>query len=57
MTEHLTGALYDVGVDQAVAQVLARVEGGERLKTVCREVAARTGLSAKVLYDTALGSR
>ncbi|MFB9731001.1 16S rRNA (cytidine(1402)-2'-O)-methyltransferase [Ornithinimicrobium kibberense] len=46
-----------VGVDQAVAQVLARVEGGERLKTVCREVAARTGLSAKVLYDTALGSR
>ncbi|MGC5582943.1 16S rRNA (cytidine(1402)-2'-O)-methyltransferase [Ornithinimicrobium sp. W1665] len=46
-----------VGVEEAVGQVLARVADGERLKTVCRDVASRTGLSAKMLYDTAVGHR
>ena len=46
-----------VGVEEAVAQVLARVADGERLKSVCRDVAGRTGLSAKLLYDTAVGVR
>ena len=44
-------------LDEAVAEVVERVAGGERLKAVAREVSARTGLSAKLLYDTALGSR
>ena len=44
-------------LDEAVAEVVERDAGGERLKAVAREVSARTGLSAKLLYDTALGSR
>src|SRR5690606_25549063 len=42
-------------LDEAVAEVMERVAGGERLKTVAREVSARTGLSAKLLYDTVVG--
>lgn len=35
-------------------QILARVARGERLKDVCADVAARTGLSRKSLYDEAV---
>ncbi len=53
------------GVDKAatadvadiVQQVIARVETGERLKTVCAELAARHGLSKKELYDATLQQR
>ncbi|MDO5740741.1 MAG: 16S rRNA (cytidine(1402)-2'-O)-methyltransferase [Ornithinimicrobium sp.] len=37
--------------------VLARVAAGERLKDVCRDVAARTGLPSKGLYDAAVAAR
>ena len=35
-------------------EIAARVAGGERLKTVCGEVASATGLSKKALYDAYL---
>ena len=38
-------------------EILARSAAGERLKDVCREVATRTGLSAKELYDAAVAAR
>ncbi|MFK5633326.1 MULTISPECIES: 16S rRNA (cytidine(1402)-2'-O)-methyltransferase [unclassified Ornithinimicrobium] len=38
-------------------EILERTVAGERLKDVCRDVAARTGLSAKVLYDGAVAAR
>ena len=41
----------------AVADILARVAAGERLKDVCTQVAAETGLSRKDLYNAALLSR
>ena len=41
----------------AVAGIQARVAAGERLKDVCAEVAAATGLSRKDLYNGALASR
>ena len=41
----------------AVAGIQARVAGGERLKDVCTEVAAATGLSRKDLYNAALAAR
>jgi 16S rRNA (cytidine1402-2'-O)-methyltransferase len=34
-----------------------RVSEGERLKDVCADVAAATGLSKKALYDAAIGQR
>ena len=37
--------------------IRARVADGERLKAVCAEVAAETGLSRKALYDAVVGSR
>ena len=40
-----------------IPQILERVGAGERLKDVCRDVAARTGLSSKVLYDEAVRAR
>jgi 16S rRNA (cytidine1402-2'-O)-methyltransferase len=43
--------------DDALAEVLALVEGGARLKEASAEVAARTGLSRKALYDAALAAR
>lgn len=43
--------------DDAVAEVLALVEGGARLKDATAEVALRTGLSRRVLYDSALAAR
>ena len=41
----------------AVAAVQARVAGGERLRDVCAEVAAATGLSRNDLYNAALAAR
>ncbi|NIJ10570.1 16S rRNA (cytidine1402-2'-O)-methyltransferase [Saccharomonospora amisosensis] len=40
-----------------VAEVLARVEAGERLKTASAEVAAASGVSKKELYNAALRDR
>jgi 16S rRNA (cytidine1402-2'-O)-methyltransferase len=40
-----------------VAGIQARVAAGERLKEVCAEVAAATGLSRKELYNAALAAR
>lgn len=42
---------------EAIPQVLERVAAGERLKDVCRDVAADTGLSARDLYEEALRAR
>ena len=41
-------------VDEALPGIRSRVEAGERLKDVCAEVAAATGLSKKALYDAAV---
>jgi len=43
--------------EAAVAGIQARVAGGERLKDVCAEVAAATGLSRNDLYNAALAAR
>ncbi|HET7279339.1 MAG TPA: 16S rRNA (cytidine(1402)-2'-O)-methyltransferase [Dermatophilaceae bacterium] len=43
-------------VEQALPGILARVSAGERLKDVCSEVAAATGLSKKALYDAAVSA-
>ncbi|ACQ79212.1 Uroporphyrin-III C/tetrapyrrole (Corrin/Porphyrin) methyltransferase [Beutenbergia cavernae DSM 12333] len=40
-----------------VAEVLARVAAGERLKDVSGDVAARVGVSRRELYDAALAAR
>ena len=44
-------------VEDQLPLVTARVAAGERLKTVCAEIAADTGLSRKSLYDAYLASR
>ena len=44
-------------LEDAVAGIRERVESGERLKDVTADVAARTGLSRKALYDAAVASR
>jgi 16S rRNA (cytidine1402-2'-O)-methyltransferase len=41
----------------AVAAVQARVAAGERLRDVCAEVAAQTGMSRNDLYNAALAAR
>jgi 16S rRNA (cytidine1402-2'-O)-methyltransferase len=41
-------------VEEALPGIRSRVEAGERLKDVCAEVAAATGLSKKALYDAAV---
>ena len=46
-----------VAVEDVVPEILRRAAAGERLKDVCREVSARTGLSSKRLYDTAVAAR
>lgn len=46
-----------VDEDAALQQVLTAYEGGTRLKDACREVAARTGLSSKTLYEAALAAK
>ena len=43
--------------DSALAQVQALVQSGTKLKDASAEVATRTGLSRKALYDAALASR
>ncbi|SOC53974.1 16S rRNA (cytidine(1402)-2'-O)-methyltransferase [Ornithinimicrobium cerasi] len=43
--------------DVVVAEVLTRVAAGDRLKDACRDAAARTGLSARALYDAAVARR
>lgn len=44
-------------VDDVLPEVLERVAAGERLKDVCADVADRTGLSKKALYDAAVAAR
>jgi 16S rRNA (cytidine1402-2'-O)-methyltransferase len=44
-------------VEEALPGIQARVAAGERLKDVCADVAAQTGLSKKALYDAALAAR
>ncbi len=44
-------------VADALPGIRARVAAGERLKDVCADVAAATGLSSKALYDGVLASR
>ncbi|GAA5021726.1 16S rRNA (cytidine(1402)-2'-O)-methyltransferase [Terrabacter aeriphilus] len=44
-------------IDDAVAGIRQRVDAGERLKDVAADVAARTGLSKKALYDASLAAR
>ncbi|MFW5469102.1 16S rRNA (cytidine(1402)-2'-O)-methyltransferase [Knoellia sp. CPCC 206435] len=44
-------------VESNLTSVLDRVAAGERLKDVCADVSAATGLSKKVLYDAALAAQ
>ncbi|MDF2146836.1 16S rRNA (cytidine(1402)-2'-O)-methyltransferase [Knoellia sp. p5-6-4] len=44
-------------VEEALPGIQERVAAGERLKDVCADVAAQTGLSKKALYDAALAAR
>ena len=44
-------------VEEALPGIQERVAAGERLKDVCADVAATTGLSKKALYDAALAAR
>ncbi|KRF27496.1 16S rRNA (cytidine(1402)-2'-O)-methyltransferase [Phycicoccus sp. Soil802] len=44
-------------VEEALPGIQERVLAGERLKDVCADVAAATGLSKKILYDAALAAR
>lgn len=43
--------------EAALDEVLARIEGGERMKDAARAVAETTGLSARDLYEAALAAR
>lgn len=44
-------------VAEALPGIQARVAAGERLKDVCADVATRTELSSKLLYDAVLAAR
>ncbi|MGB5935384.1 MAG: 16S rRNA (cytidine(1402)-2'-O)-methyltransferase [Ornithinimicrobium sp.] len=44
-------------IDDLVSIIASRMEAGERLKDVCRDVSARTGISARSLYDAAIAAR
>ncbi|MEE6281367.1 16S rRNA (cytidine(1402)-2'-O)-methyltransferase [Georgenia sp. MJ170] len=44
-------------VEDHLAEVLARVDGGQRLKDAAAEVAAATGLRTRALYEAALTAR
>jgi 16S rRNA (cytidine1402-2'-O)-methyltransferase len=50
-----SGPASDVGSE--LPGILDRVAAGERLKDVCADVAASTGLSRKALYDAAVATR
>ena len=43
-------------VESNLTSVLDRVAAGERLKDVCADVAAATGLSKKALYDAVVST-
>jgi 16S rRNA (cytidine1402-2'-O)-methyltransferase len=43
-------------IESELSGIRHRVEQGERLKDVCADVAARTGLSKKALYDAAVAA-
>ncbi|TVT53908.1 16S rRNA (cytidine(1402)-2'-O)-methyltransferase [Amycolatopsis rhizosphaerae] len=47
----------EVSVGDLVAEVAARVEAGERLKSAAAEVAVEAGVSKKELYDAVLAAR
>jgi 16S rRNA (cytidine1402-2'-O)-methyltransferase len=51
------GAAQRVDLDTGIAQVLALVQAGSRLKEAAAEVAEATGLGKRDLYEGALGSR
>jgi 16S rRNA (cytidine1402-2'-O)-methyltransferase len=58
ITVVVAGAEQQAGsLEDALRGIRQRVAAGERLKDVCAEVAAATGLSKKALYDAALASR
>lgn len=58
ITVVVAGAPRVVGsVDDALDGIRSRVAAGERLKDVCADVASRTGLSKKALYDGAISAR
>jgi len=44
-------------VEDHLATIAARVSAGERLKSVCAQIASETGLSRKALYDAYLAAR
>lgn len=44
-------------LEEAVAGIRTRVDAGERLKDVAADVASRTGLSKKALYDASVAAR
>ncbi|MCK0113902.1 16S rRNA (cytidine(1402)-2'-O)-methyltransferase [Ornithinimicrobium sp. F0845] len=44
-------------VADVLPEILERSAAGERLKDVCRDVAPRTGVSAKALYEAAITAR
>lgn len=50
-------AAGDVDPADVIPEILERVAAGERLKDVCRDVAARSGLSSRALYDAAVQAR
>ena len=53
----VAGAEREVhSLEEAVSGIRERVTSGERLKDVCADVAARTGLSKKALYDAAIST-
>ena len=57
ITVVVTGAERKVTtIESELSGIRHRVAHGERLKDVCAEVAARTGLSKKALYDAAVAA-
>jgi 16S rRNA (cytidine1402-2'-O)-methyltransferase len=57
ITVVVTGAERKVTtVESELSGIRQRVASGERLKDVCADVAARTGLSKKALYDAAVAA-
>jgi 16S rRNA (cytidine1402-2'-O)-methyltransferase len=55
ITVVVAGATAQVtSLEEALPGIRERVAAGERLKDVCADVAARTGLSKKALYDAAV---
>lgn len=57
ITVVVTGAEREVpSLEEAVSGIRDRVAAGERLKDVCADVAARTGLSKKALYDRTIST-